>query len=201
MTTIEIILAIVAIIVSTGLFSGIFYVGKKIGKYDENSKNLYEKINGFPCSQHDARVSGIKDDITEIKTFLLTKYPSANNVIGIKRSPMALNNYGLKLLKDIAGDDYIRKYLDVLIAKIESKNPVSALDVEQNAYEIMIEMSNDISFKNIKDVIYTYPALQLSNESEEKKYIFTIHDACFALSIPLRDLYLKKHPELIPDNK
>ena len=31
----------------------------------------------------------------------------------------------------------------------------------------------------------------------EKEYVVTIDDVVFVLSIPLRDLYLKFHPELV----
>lgn len=45
--------------------------------------------------------------------------------------------------------------------------------------------------------VYNAPSITVKGvNGEEVSHDLTLQDVCFALSIPLRDMYLKEHPEI-----
>ena len=44
-----------------------------------------------------------------------------------------------------------------------------------------------------------YEPIGTDKEGNEKTYEVNLADICFILSIPLRDMYLKEHPEIMAD--
>ena len=76
--------------------------------------------------------------------------------------------------------------------------PTTALDVENSAYTVLLENSGNDFFNGIKDWIYNRPAMKITYDNEPKDYIVTLDDVCYVFSLPLRNMYLELHPELIP---
>ena len=190
-------LQIITLLATLGVFGGLYYLGHNMGQLKSEIGHIFRRLDELPCREHSKEIEKSKIDISEIQIFLKTKYPSSERIIGRKQSPMGLNEHGEKLLNDIAGMEYLNSRKDDFIMRIGSKSPTAALDVEQYAYMVMMEQTNDISFKPIKDVIYLHQPVDIIDENgNNKKYTYTLQDACFALSIPLRDMYLELHPEL-----
>ena len=53
--------------------------------------------------------------------------------------------------------------------------------------------ANETFFKQIKDFVYSYHTIKMEDGKEKE---VTLEDACFILSIPLRDMYLAEHPDI-----
>ena len=125
------------------------------------------------------------------------KYPTAAPVFSQKMSPRKLNEAGMKLLEDIGGAAFLSENKNVLVACIDERNPKTALDVEEAALLVLYDHLDDDMFNDMKKWVYNSPSRKLMIDGVERDYIVTMNDVCFVLSLPLRDMYLELHPELL----
>ena len=102
-----------------------------------------------------------------------------------------------KLFDDVSGSEFLDANREVLIACIDGKTPKTALDVEESALEVLYEHLDDDMFNGLKKWVYNSPSRKLVIEGVERDYTVTMNDVCFVLSLPLRDMYLELHPELL----
>lgn len=113
----------------------------------------------------------------------------------MKNSPMVLNDNGSMIYNIVNGDRFITENQDVLLSRIADKKPRTLLDVEIAAKEVCLDLLSNPIFDGIKNIVYNHPAVKIKKEDgTESDYVFTIADVCFVLSLPLRDIYLKVHP-------
>lgn len=198
MTTFEIIISIISLVATIGVFSFLYKIGKKIGGFEESLKNIGASMDGLPCEKRKSQLEDIHADVVAIKTFLTTKYKNTEAIWGMKHSPTVLNENGQKLLSEISGNSFLEKNKDFFIKELEEKNPKTPLDVETYANDVLLENTDNEIFNGIKNWIYNSPALTIKEGDSTREYTVTLYDVCYVLSIPLRDLYLDLHPELIP---
>lgn len=194
MTTFE----IISLIATAGIFVGLYKIGRTVGKFEETLKNVCTSMSTLPCEQHRIQLDAIHDDVVAIKTFLTTKYKNTEAIWGMKHSPTILNENGVKLLSEISGDSFLDKNKVLFIQKLSEKNPKTPLDVETYANDVILENTDSDVFNDIKNWIYISPALTIKEGTSTREYTITLSDVCYVLSIPLRDLYLELHPELMP---
>lgn len=155
-----------------------------------------EAVNNLPCTKHDELFHEMKEQLVEIRTILTMKNPVIENSFSQKNSPRELNEAGEKLYADIKGKEFLDKNKEILIKGIDSKNPKTALDVEQSALEVLFAYINDDMFIGLKNWVYNSPTRKIMVDGIEKDYAITMNEVCFVLSLPLRDMYLDLHPEL-----
>lgn len=143
-------------------------------------------------------VSDIKEDISAIKAVLIQKFPNAAAVFSMKKSPRKLNELGEELFKRINGTKFLETHKDFFFSKIDGMKPKTALDVENAANFACAGFTDNEIFNGIKNFVYNAPSITIKNEQgEDKLYDITLGDVSFVLSLPLRDLYLEAHPELL----
>ena len=128
----------------------------------------------------------IKMSLKIIETYLMTKDKSAASLLK-SQSPYSLSDLGWEVLKISGAEKVLNDYLDFFISEIEKENPLTALDVESKANEILLKNSDSDKFNAIKNFIYNNPKYKDSDMS--------IPTVVFAMSIYLRDKYFVKHPE------
>lgn len=198
MTTFEIIVTCISVLATLGIFSALYAIGRKIGNLESDEKNNKETLERLPCDRHDETIRELCYDLIGIKTFIGKKSKKKEFVWGRKHSPTELNENGEMLFKEIKGGEFLSLNRDFLIAKLSDKRPKTALDVENSAYTVLLENSGNDFFNGIKDWIYNRPAMKITYDNEPKDYIVTLDDVCYVFSLPLRNMYLELHPELIP---
>ena len=92
--------------------------------------------------------------------------------------------------------DFLDKNSDELLAAIAAKDPQTALDVENFAIEVLISQLDSDIFNELKQWVYNSPSFKIEIQGQEQEYTVSMNDVCFILSLPLRDMYLKTHPDL-----
>lgn len=143
-------------------------------------KSLTEDLETFIVRLCSAIKTG--GDINKIDMYEKTKLFSKN-------SPLALNPEGKEILGKIGFINDINNSEKVLFAKIDKLKPNSALELEELCTGTIIYFvlnSKENYFKKTADYIYNNPEY---NEREFYK----------AAGLYLRDKYLEKHPELLPE--
>lgn len=140
----------------------------------------------------------VKSDLTAIKSFLVQKYPKSSSFMTIKKSPRTLNDLGNKIFEQTKGKEFLENNKDFLFAHIDEFHPKTALDVENATNYVCAAYTDNDIFNEIKLYVYNAPSLIVKNrKGEDVTYDLTLGDVCYVLSIPLRDMYLQEHPEIL----
>ena len=167
-----------------------FYAHK--GKID----SVVNRMDKLPCEANEKVNKQILEKLNIIVTYLSMKDSKAKDLFSQKASPRKLNNEGMQLFEDCKGSDFLKHNEEELLNAIEIKKPNTALDVEIFANEVLINLLDSDIFNEIKQWVYKSPYRKIAVNGEEKKYAVNMNDICFVLSLPLRDKYLEKHPEI-----
>ena len=164
--------------------------------YYQRFKTAEKRIAELPCAARGEQYNQIKEDLLQIKMFLMAKNPKTATIFSVKNSPRALNEEGLKLLEEIHGNEFLAANSALFINAIQAKNPQTALDVEVYAHDVLIESLNLGIFNELKHWVYNSPTRSININGNIEDYSVTLGDICFILSLPLRDKYLAQHPEI-----
>lgn len=174
----------------------IIFVVWAIASFYFRHKKFEDKVEKLPCDKHANSFNEIDIKLTKIITILTTKYPSSAAAFSIKQSPRRLNSVGEKLLMECGGKDFLEENKVHFLEMISRNNPKTALDVEAQAYEVLLADQNMDIFNKLKQWVYNSPNWDLEINGNKEAYSITMGDICFVLSIPLRDMYLEEHPEI-----
>ncbi len=165
-------------------------------RQEEKLNHIAERIENLPCKANADAYRDIREMMITITTYLATKDTTAKGLFSQKASPRQLNEEGKKLFDDCNGEHFLQNNEAELIEAIASRNPLTALDVENIANEVLITRLDSPIFNELKQWVYNSPNRELNVNGERKQYAVTMTDVCFVLSLPLRDKYLERHPEL-----
>lgn len=156
---------------------------------------------------HDKDIDGVKNDLvamkgdlTKVTSLLAIKYKNAAPLFALKNSPRRLNDFGLRVLEDIKGMDFLQTNKDFFFAQIDACSPKTAYDVENAAHTVCLTSTDNEVFNRLKNFVYNSPSYDIKDdEGKERKYDLSLPDVCFVLSLPLRDMYLAAHPEIVSE--
>ena len=182
-----------------GLF-GMSWIIIELLKLNKSVGRLEARLDKLASTNdsHDISIRKLQMEMLEVRTFIKTKFLTSQTVLSEKKSPAQLNEFGRKLFADMGGSDFLSKNGIYLLQKMEEKNPKTAFDVESTAHEVLILATNEEMFNKIKNKVYNYPYMDiLKRDGEMVKYEVSLADVCFVLSLSLRDMYLKAHPEVL----
>lgn len=186
MEIISIIIAVVTFIIS--VVSIIYSTAYKRAEFDKRLERLEHDKDKM---QND--VEKLHDDMIRVLTIMQLKVQGVENVLSAKNSPRVLNDLGEKLYSDMKGAEFIEKNKEKLFALIDAKNPKTAFDVETIALFVCNGLVSDDMFNPIKQFVYNCP---IQKDANNQDFELTLDGACFILSLPLRDAYLKEHPNI-----
>ena len=140
----------------------------------------------------------VRRDIEQVKIILANKYSKALDFFAMKNSPRKLNEMGPFLFSQVKGEEFLNSHRRMFFEWIDNEHPKTALDVEMAACMACNILSSNEAFNEIKNFVYNCPEVEVTDKNGEKMmYEITMNDVCFVLSIPLRDLYLKEHKEIL----
>jgi len=139
------------IVVPTGVTLLIMLFGgwALVAKYQQKIDDAKEDIKELKKDVH-----GVQMKLTEVSTKLEERTGNSEAKVLTRNSPLALNDYGEKILKDSGGDSFVITNLDDLVSKVKAMNPKSAYDVQENSREVVRSISNEQRFIPIKDYAY-----------------------------------------------
>lgn len=185
----------------------------KITTASNKVKSIEKKCESIPCAEHTAKLTSYKeeldrfdkkmdkldtinDSVVAIRALLLSRYKSAAPLFSQKQSPRRLNQRGEEMFALFGGKPFLDKNEELLLGKIKAKDPQTALDVEQDALEVLYETLDSDIFNEIKLKVYNSKSITIEKDGKEEEYAITMNDICFIFSLDLRDRYLKAHPEV-----
>ncbi len=160
-------------------------------------RTVKEKVDNLPCAKHEEMFIKINEELSAIRTALTMENPKFANYLSQKNSPRELSEDGRKLFADINGEEFLRDNKDILIKRIEDKNPKTPLDVEETSLKILLSLTDDDMFIGMKKWVYNSSPRKILIDGVEKTFDITMLDVCFILSLPLRNMYLELHEELL----
>ena len=99
-----------------------FGYGRLVSRVDD----VHQRTTNASCDAHDKAIGAlkrdmqrIKQDMTSVKTFLSTKYKEDSFVFSRKHCSRRLNEVGLRLYKEIDGENFLQEHREFLFSKIE----------------------------------------------------------------------------------
>ena len=186
----EMIGAIVTVVVA--VVGGLTFIINKVFNLGSLANRL--KTAEVQLDELSKEVKFQHDEVIKIQTTLAVKYKNAEGLFTQRHSPRSLNELGLKIFNDMNGQEFLDKNKDFLFKKIDARRPMAALDVEEAAEFVCSSSTNEEFFLPVKSFVYNYPEVEIA---AGRKHDLTLSDACYILSFPLRDMYLKEHPNMI----
>lgn len=169
-----------------------------IERLDERTERFEARMDKIETrmEQMEKTLLSVNSNILAIQTFLQTKYKNAAPIFSQKYSPRRLNPKGLEVFNQFGGKEFLDANESMLIARMERKKPKTALDVEQDALDVLYETLDDDIYNEIKLKVYNSKNIMVMIDGKEEEYSITMGDICFIFSLDLRDRYLKQHPEV-----
>lgn len=186
----------------------------RVSKYHTKLEEVRDKVEKLPCDRHkdDIRdsgqrynelqriVSSTNDMVVEINKWLMKFDNDMIDKLAKKASPLKMTPLGEVLFEKSSAKKTIDNNIDFLIKELEDINPQTAYDVEEEALSYLLRnMGNEI-FTDIKQFLYYSPdTIQLKDpvSGEEKDVRLSMQSIIKLMSIYLRDLYFKKHPNIV----
>lgn len=183
-----------------------FIISRKFTKWDDRHARKHEDLEkGFSDLSDNithtlSRLEAIEKDLIILKSVLAMKYKNFKETFSLKFSPRRLNENGEKLFSDIKGAEFLEKNKDFLFSQIDALKPKTALDVENAANIACLSNTDNDIFNGLKNFVYNSPTYMLEDaENVKRPYDLDMNDICFVLSLPLRDMYLAEHSEILQE--
>lgn len=182
-----------------------------VSRYFKKLEDSRRKVESLPCHEHKDSIDGlnsmrltvdsINDQVTEISKWIMRIDDSMINPLAKKCSPRMMTKMGLTLFQVSGAEKTLQENSAFLINEIEEQAPATPYDVEDAALNTLLKNISHPMFNNIKNYIYYQPEfIILKDENNEEHEVRVSLNAIVRLmSIRLRDLYLVKHPEVIPE--
>lgn len=157
-----------------------FGYGRLVSRVDD----VHQRTTNASCDAHDKAIGAlkrdmqrIKQDMTSVKTFLSTKYKEDSFVFSRKHCSRRLNEVGLRLYKEIDGENFLQEHRDFFFSKIEQMHPKTPLEVDNNAYYVCGAYTNEDIFNGLKNFLYNAPAYRIKDENGvERDYDLSLSD-------------------------
>ena len=174
-----------------------------------------DKVKTLPCDEHgkkldqipvihekvetlSTKVETIIEFLSDIYGALVTKKmidPAVAlkkfSALSVTLSPRRMSELGLELYQKSGMQLLFENNKNRFIEKIEKQKPAAALDVEELALSILYNSTHEPVFKPVKDWLFNNPVFNGLD--------IDMSAICLVASFELRDIYLEKHPELLPD--
>lgn len=178
---------------------GCVNIALRLSKYMQRLETCENEISGLKTDVQNLRtdIGDMRADVEQVRTYLALKDNKFMSLYSEKKSPRVLNEAGKRLYDLIGGDEFLQANKSMLFERLDAKELRTALDVETFAIVLLNDLKDDPIFDNIKRIIYNAPATEIQNEDgTTSTHEHGIGDACFVLSLPLRDMYLDEHPTI-----
>lgn len=178
-------------VLSVLISAGVSLVIAVLGVYGMLSK-YREKVDQLEKREEktQGKIDALRSDVDRLLTKVgsLEKSIDSMNRLAQSHSPLALTADGKKLVEDSGFMILFDKIKDELADKLEDEGPSSQYDVQEKARRILSwDMIDDERFESIKDWAY--------KNGKDFDQILRLG------SIPLRDYYFEKHPEIVNMNE
>lgn len=170
----------------------IYSVIKELEKVDNRTIHADCKTNKDTINDTKEIVASINKSIERIEKILIAQDSSMLERLSVTHSPRQLNAEGMKLFQVSGADKILDANMETLIKKIEDCKPITAYDVEQQAYAVLLESSFDAWFAPIKNYIYNHPVFNGNLN-------LNVETLAFVMSLPLRNEFLNRHPEILAE--
>lgn len=144
------------------------------------------------------RLDSMGDQLSAVSRWIMKLDPAAIDSLAPKFSPRRMTKAGLSLFEKSGAKKAIDEGASIFLTQLEERKPQTPLDVEDEAYNVLMQNLSNPIFNEIKNFIYYQPEkITLQNEAgEDIEVNISLLVLIRLMSIELRDRYLTAHPEL-----
>lgn len=161
--------------------------GDAISGFDKKTEKMFARID--ESLSKIGRIENLLGGrITTLEKAFIAKYPEQLDTFAQHNSPLQLNDFSKEIMEESGADKIFEQQKDDLVRRMEELKPGTAYDVEETAYRVLLYNSSEMWFNPIKTFLYNNPVY--------KEKTLNVDILCFIMSLPLRDYYLARHPEI-----
>jgi len=179
------VLAIFGITAETAPRYVLFAVVGCLGLYFSFSKPIQkslEKVGG--------RCSKMEEYLSVLSSVLISRGNVETLEVFTSKSPLFLNEIGLRILKDSPFIKIFDENKSKIFATIDEVKPTNKYDVEQRSLWAIISNMDEAWMAPMKIYFYNHPIIRIdTGQIDQPKFMK-------AASLYVRDEYLKFHPEI-----
>lgn len=149
------------------------------------------------------RVDSMSDNISDISKWIMKLDPSTIDILALKHSPRRMTAAGLQLYEISGAKKALDDNVGYLLDALQKVGPATPFDVEDKAYDILMQNLSLPMFNPIKNYIYYQPdKVTLKTESGEDVSVqLSLMVIVKLMSLELRDRYLAAHPDIEENNE
>ena len=168
---------------------GVLIIGIVIGGIIYNYHGLFQSVRK-KVFEHSAKIDSIS-------VWIMKKDKTMIEILAGVHSPVRLKQPGIALLEISGGKKCIDENINFFISKLKKLKPKTPYDVQQQSNDLIMSNTNLPLFNPIKNFLYFNPdTIEVSGEKVETSMFAVV----YIMSIYLRDIYLEKNPEILPQN-
>lgn len=171
-----------------------YFVWKASTMYHRRFVPMEEAVKKFNkhanCKTHKNSLAELTEMVRNIEKILIKGNPDLIDSLSITMSPRQLSDKGKLLYKESGCETLLANHIDYFIEQLELRTPKTALDAESESHSVLLSLSDEDKFNEIKKYLYNHPKFEGSD--------IDINTLCFLMSLELRNSYLDKHTEIIP---
>jgi hypothetical protein len=142
---------IAAMSVIITMIIGFWQAGRRSGGIETSIKNIDSDVSSIKEKVDNLRISN-----KAITTVLVTKF-DIDHALFVDNSPTALSELGNRIIKESGGKAYLDDNDVLLLEKLQNMEYSSQLDIQNNAYFLLLGLANEPGMSAIKDFIFEHP--------------------------------------------
>jgi hypothetical protein len=146
----------IIITILIAIISAVFYGGKQHQRLnnieDDTSKNIKPAIQKIE-TKIDTNIIPTLTTISAGVSYLQGTMDKLNiNRVTKSKSPLVLNDHGLKILTDSGIDKIIDDNYETILSKVKNSNPINAYQAQETIKDVVKDLINNPKLKNVIEI-------------------------------------------------
>ena len=178
----------------------------KLSKYHSNLETTQKTVSSLPCSQRKNEIDQLKsfeksfdsmaERFEEVCKWIMRNDINTIDTLAPKHSPRRMNRMGIEVYEETGAKQVFEDNKNFFLAELEKKNPKTAYDVEDAAFEVLLANLQEPIYNPIKSYLYTSPSkiVKKDESGSDLEIELSMGLLLQLMSLELRDSYLELHP-------
>ena len=178
----------------------------KLSKYHSNLETTQKIVSSLPCSLRKNEIDQLKsfeksfdsmaERFEEVCKWIMRNDINTIDTLAPKHSPRRMNRMGIEVYEETGAKQVFEDNKNFFLAELEKKNPKTAYDVEDAAFEVLLANLQEPIYNPIKSYLYTSPSkiVKKDESGSDLEIELSMGLLLQLMSLELRDSYLELHP-------
>jgi len=196
-------LLIIAVSIALYINNKYHHWAGRVKKNEEDCRKI-DSVIAPQLTSISGSVSSLNTNFKVLVTHLQSKVTAFDVQLFMSQSPISLTPLGWEVLRVVDGAKYIDDNETELLNEMDLQGVKTALDTQTIAPIVITKISANNNFKHIKDYLFNNPNYKSKDYKDKDGQPLVValdmNKIAHVMGVYLRDKYLRKHPELNPED-